>query len=129
MFFFVKQKTAYEMRISDWSSACALPIWGLRSLPSAGGGNTRRNGLEVNTVKARKPAAIQACTASARAFSVAGRLRPNRATAAPKPASIRIQRTTEPSRSEEHTSELQSLTRNSYAVYCLRKKKLTNYRQ
>src|SRR3546814_5215994 len=26
LFFFFKQKTAYEMRISDWSSACALPI-------------------------------------------------------------------------------------------------------
>src|SRR3546814_5275287 len=26
------------------------------------------------------------------------------------------------SRSEEHTSELQSLTRNSYAVFCLKKK-------
>src|SRR3546814_11873463 len=25
-FFFFKQKTAYEMRISDWSSDCALPI-------------------------------------------------------------------------------------------------------
>src|SRR3546814_10748776 len=25
--FFVKQKTAYEMRISDWSSTCALPIY------------------------------------------------------------------------------------------------------
>src|SRR3546814_14018158 len=25
-FFFFKQKTAYEMRISDWSSTCALPI-------------------------------------------------------------------------------------------------------
>src|SRR3546814_13719130 len=25
-FFFVKQKTAYEMRISDWSSDVALPI-------------------------------------------------------------------------------------------------------
>src|SRR3546814_1466619 len=25
--FFFKQKTAYEMRISDWSSACALPIF------------------------------------------------------------------------------------------------------
>src|SRR3546814_20449885 len=25
-FFFFKQTTAYEMRISDWSSACALPI-------------------------------------------------------------------------------------------------------
>src|SRR3546814_4778376 len=25
-FFFFKQKTAYEMRIRDWSSECALPI-------------------------------------------------------------------------------------------------------
>src|SRR3546814_1078030 len=30
-----------------------------------------------------------------------------------------------PSRSEEHTSELQSLMRNSYAVFCLEKKKHT----
>src|SRR3546814_7933895 len=29
-------------------------------------------------------------------------------------------------RSEEHTSELQSLMRNSYAVFCLTKKKITN---
>src|SRR3546814_6174573 len=29
-------------------------------------------------------------------------------------------------RSEEHTSELQSLMRNSYAVFCLKKKKETN---
>src|SRR3546814_2828391 len=28
-------------------------------------------------------------------------------------------------RSEEHTSELQSLMRNSYAVFCLKKKNLT----
>src|SRR3546814_10373960 len=28
-----------------------------------------------------------------------------------------------PARSEEHTSELQSLMRNSYAVFCLKKKK------
>src|SRR3546814_4516816 len=28
-------------------------------------------------------------------------------------------------RSEEHTSELQSLMRNSYAVFCLKKKTLT----
>src|SRR3546814_8751663 len=26
IFFFFKQKTAYELRISDWSSTCALPI-------------------------------------------------------------------------------------------------------
>src|SRR3546814_2080606 len=30
-----------------------------------------------------------------------------------------------PSRSEEHTSELQSLMRISYAVFCLKKKKTT----
>src|SRR3546814_5168804 len=30
-------------------------------------------------------------------------------------------------RSEEHTSELQSLMRISYAVFCLKKKKLTIY--
>src|SRR3546814_6391226 len=29
-------------------------------------------------------------------------------------------------RSEEHTSELQSLMRNSYAVFCLKKKNTTN---
>src|SRR3546814_17379896 len=29
MIFFFKQKTAYEMRISDWSSTCALPIFHL----------------------------------------------------------------------------------------------------
>src|SRR3546814_3751353 len=31
-------------------------------------------------------------------------------------------------RSEEHTSELQSLMRISYAVFCLKKKKLQNHR-
>src|SRR3546814_1854084 len=32
-------------------------------------------------------------------------------------------RAPQPQRSEEHTSELQSLMRNSYAVFCLTKKK------
>src|SRR3546814_10272946 len=32
-----------------------------------------------------------------------------------------------PSRSEEHTSELQSLMRISYAVFCLKKKKQQQY--
>src|SRR3546814_3369634 len=34
-----------------------------------------------------------------------------------------------PVRSEEHTSELQSLMRISYAVFCLKKKKKTNSKQ
>src|SRR3546814_4394337 len=32
-------------------------------------------------------------------------------------------------RSEEHTSELQSLMRNSYAVFCLKKKKTNSIRK
>src|SRR3546814_3913456 len=32
-------------------------------------------------------------------------------------------------RSEEHTSELQSLMRNSYAVLCLKKKKISQLKQ
>src|SRR3546814_2643072 len=36
---------------------------------------------------------------------------------------IEIKGLAEPKRSEEHTSELQSLMRNSYAVICLKKKK------
>src|SRR3546814_10880769 len=32
-------------------------------------------------------------------------------------------------RSEEHTSELQSLMRNSYAVFCLKKKTVQDYQQ
>src|SRR3546814_6526894 len=35
-----------------------------------------------------------------------------------------IGRLTAPDRSEEHTSELQSLMRISYAVFCLKKKKI-----
>src|SRR3546814_1019513 len=35
------------------------------------------------------------------------------------------QQAPQPERSEEHTSELQSLMRNSYAVFCLKQKKTT----
>src|SRR3546814_2468298 len=42
--------------------------------------------------------------------------------AAPRPAPARWER------SEEHTSELQSLMRISYAVFCLKKKKNTKQR-
>src|SRR3546814_6575355 len=34
--FFFKQKTAYEMRISDWSSTCALPIYQVDRLDAVG---------------------------------------------------------------------------------------------
>src|SRR3546814_1350179 len=47
---------------------------------------------------------------------------------APEGANIRIKVTVAVRRSEEHTSELQSLMRISYAVFCLQKKKKKNTR-
>src|SRR3546814_2369428 len=44
VFFFFKQKTAYEMRISDWSSDVCLPISGAY-LRHAGPGPEYRRGL------------------------------------------------------------------------------------
>ena len=80
----------WKARPGSWSR-------GLSSRPSAGGGNTRAKGFEVNSVKLRKPTAIQAWIASTRARKEGGRLRPKPATAAPKVARISTQSTMEPS--------------------------------
>src|SRR3546814_4983956 len=40
-----------------------------------------------------------------------------------------VTRGNDAARSEEHTSELQSLMRNSYAVFCLKKKKKENQKR
>src|SRR3546814_7115310 len=42
---------------------------------------------------------------------------------------LTIRRNMNPRRSEEHTSELQSLMRTSYAVFCLKKKKHNKHTQ
>src|SRR3546814_9219733 len=57
------------------------------------------------------------CRLSASLYNVRQRTRGNRAGAIPHIG------TRSPVRSEEHTSELQSLMRISYAVFCLKKKK------
>src|SRR3546814_8873315 len=54
---------------------------------------------------------------SAGILFIAAKHRPGRTRAGLRPL---------PGRSEEHTSELQSLMRISYAVFCLKKKKKTN---
>src|SRR3546814_4391691 len=104
-FFFFKQKTAYEMRISDWSSdVCSSDLCRDR-LGLRGDGRGRQAGAwqrDEHDVR-RRPR---------------GQGRPH-ARVAP-----RGRRRT--SRSEEHTSELQSLMRISYAVFCLKKKKKPN---
>src|SRR3546814_9952445 len=57
------------------------------------------------------------------------RMQPSFATPSCRGAADRHRRSpsgNRPHRSEEHTSELQSLMRISYAVFCLKKKKISN---
>src|SRR3546814_2203190 len=59
--------------------------------------------------------------ANIKARSSPSRCRRNRSASSPRPMQAATHRATG-SRSEEHTSELQSLMRISYAVFCLKKK-------
>src|SRR3546814_3912671 len=125
--FFFKQKTAYEMRISDWSSdVCSsdLPVdrGAARELrriletPKIGNVDILARGKVENDefVELR----IDIAKAEARAeIAAEHRLRLN--LRAPDAGAADIV----DKRSEEHTSELQSLMRISYAVFCLKKKK------
>src|SRR3546814_2725782 len=78
----------------------------------------RRNGLEGNLPEAQQLLAQQG--RKARAQILARRDQRGGAHAVtPRNSSLCMMRT----RSEEHTSELQSLMRISYAVFCLKKQK------
>src|SRR3546814_10289154 len=110
-FFLFKQKTAYEMRISDWSSdVCSSDLGRV-----AGGIEDAHVGEGDLVVAVGRAVAAPAGKGiighgSGSPFQqghVVVSLRP--------PSSSR--------RSEEHTSELQSLMRISYAVFCLKKKR------
>src|SRR3546814_4979074 len=104
MFFFFKQKTAYEMRISDWSSdVCSSDL----ACPSMAGAPNEQI------------PAIREC--EAQAFYVSNAYRRLQTLF---DVSIEDQMIGGVRRSEEHTSELQSLMRTSYAVFCLKKKTL-----
>src|SRR3546814_1763777 len=107
LFFFFKQKTAYDMRISDWSSdVCSSDLLASREV--------RPSPLKNRCVcrcRHRRPQA-----APARPRESAGGLQGTS-------VSTSIRRPSYSARSEEHTSELQSLMRISYAVFCLKKKK------
>src|SRR3546814_5507728 len=135
MFFFFKQKTAYERRIRDWSSdVCSSDLIDIAVLDRRGRGgpvSARRAGVKYHRRDVGQRAAV-----------VGGRLACHRhvhqvgsdLVSQGLEAGIAVDRgaiarprhvDAEFSRSEEHTSELQSLMRISYAVFCLKKKKKT----
>src|SRR3546814_3479059 len=122
MCFFFKQKTAYEMRISDWSSdVCSSDLrphgrcvqfierpGGVHLLANDIAGPSATFGIEHHGCEGGENIA----DAVAGVRWTAGRRRGGR----------RLH-----GRSEEHTSELQSLMRISYAVFCLTKTNQTKY--
>src|SRR3546814_6279729 len=68
-----------------------------------------------------------AAPASAKRLQASSGLRPSRVSVARWKVSVMTAGS--PLRSEEHTSELQSLMRISYAVFCLKKKKNKEHQQ
>src|SRR3546814_7915264 len=120
MFCFFKQKTAYEMRISDWSSdVCSSDLEGAGGRGCAGrrerhAGAAHRGLLRLG----RDRAAVRPgqCVLPARRQD-GGLHGPGAGGAGRRRDGDRDG----PRRSEEHTSELQSLMRISYAVFCLKK--------
>src|SRR3546814_7852016 len=134
LFFFCKKKTAYDMRISDWSSDVCSSDLGSHDFESPDRGIGRGDRFEtahrldqylelsvigldhvieiLHLPVGRLPVQLSfahqfgdRCTIARRFVGIVrGRLFPV------------LQR------SEEHSSELQSLMRISYAVFCLKKK-------
>src|SRR3546814_8512321 len=120
---FFKRKTAYEMRISDWSSdVCSSD---LRVFLRFLFGHDRRHigedqrllfflALLFDRRLVRHP-----CD---RPQPFGGQIAAGADRRARRVVGVKIG-TAARQRSEEHTSELQSLMRISYAVFCLKKKK------
>src|SRR3546814_4381792 len=116
MFFLFKQKTAYEMRISDWSSDVC-------SSDQTWSGQSASLLFRVQLCDER----LIAVFGSSAAFTGNQRVPQNLQLAfgslkQTQPGSDNFAGRAVPARSEEHTSELQSLMRISYAVFCLKKK-------
>src|SRR3546814_6393314 len=121
-FLFFKQKTAYEMRISDWSSdVCSSDLHDRRDF---GGSSSRHcSARERVLLPERRPHGPDPADYGGYP-RYPRRPRPNGAEARAAEAAVSIRKSVTPEylvRSEEHTSELQSLMRNSYAVFCLKK--------
>src|SRR3546814_6108661 len=114
--FFFKQKTAYEMRISDWSpDVCSSDLVSIQAGPflfkwvradseAVGRPDIDRRLRGFPQLAASSTASPALCTSS------------------PAPSTVLQALMNKAPRSEEHTSELQSLMRISYAVFCLTKK-------
>src|SRR3546814_6980303 len=114
-FFFSSRRRHTRCALVTGVQTCALPISEIETPASVSLQSSRR--------------AAQPCT-SDRIGSPPSTSRINRGgSGSPAQAGFRARNRTCQRRSEEHTSELQSLMRISYAVFCLKKKKTTTHRE
>src|SRR3546814_8691348 len=140
--FFFKQKTAYEMRISDWSSdVCSSDLSKFaasQACLACSNSAARLSGVSSAELPAgssgRSPSRIRGSPCGTAESLIASRkktvptmvsvVRESIVVDAPSASITAGESSWNPptSRSEEHTSELQSLMRISYAVFCLKKK-------
>src|SRR3546814_2593061 len=136
MFFVFKQKTAYEMRISDWSSdVCSsdllgVDVWEVIRLANR---HPRVNilqpgpGVGGHCIAVDPWFIVHGDPENARLIRTAREVNDAKVDHVFENASRMIDGMPGAEiaclRSEEHTSELQSLMRISYAVFCLKKKK------
>src|SRR3546814_6550867 len=143
--FFFKQKTAYEMRISDWSSDVCSSDLGV-SLRVTSGPVIEKAGdlaalltnlqphdvLFIDEIHRLSPVVEEVLYPAMEDFQIDIMIGEGPAARSIKldlPPFTLIGATTRAgllTRSEEHTSELQSLMRISYAVFCLQKKNTTS---
>src|SRR3546814_5273605 len=120
--------TAYEMRISDWSSdVCSSDLGRQKGHTELYRGAEYvvdflpKVKLEVVVDDNLAERVVEAIASAAQT----GRIGDGKIFVVPVETVLRIrtgERDSDAIRSEEHTSELQSLMRISYAVFCLKKK-------
>src|SRR3546814_10754465 len=121
-FFFFKQKTAYEMRISDWSSdVCSSDLVSSEQDYQ----DARQVYSEANVLLRTAEQNLVAVGLDPKSAALDGGGRYGVTTpidGAIIDWNIAQGQMVGAERSEEHTSELQSLMRISYDVFCLKKK-------
>src|SRR3546814_9698436 len=121
------RKTAYEMRMSDWSSdVCSSDLTSLslfgRSGQPLGSYSVRVTGAEREiAAQFRREPGLEAIDVDRMGEKLV--LRGSIPDQDTRQRATAIAKAYAGDRSEEHTSELQSLMRISYAVFCLKKKK------
>src|SRR3546814_2416765 len=128
VFFFFKPKTAYDMRISDWSSdVCSSDLWSKTLFSRRGVSRPISKVVPVTATAHSRSVEFPGVRIDVPRVSwVQGIADPER----PRPRVRWVEPGAPPfrqsfvffKRSEEHTSEVQSLMRISYAVFCLHKK-------